>query len=756
VNMRALINGWVFLFSLFLAAEGGKAARAEDWPGWRKDGSGISNETALPETWSPEDNVRWKLALPGDGISSPIVCKDRVFVTAVAPGTTRHLAYPIFSAFLCLLTLAALWQYVDGTPSYPLGQERFTQGQEGTLARKTALAMLFVSVAYAVLVSCEVVRDSYPQVASGILQKPWEFNGSNSRQISVARFWLSRQPGDNDRLEVNPQVPRDCFLAGFLGAFAVLGMNWFIGPRQATLPTSRLPKASQLATWAQAVFVLGIAGTFLVAVNMYVVAEPPPAQTTTWFQTANICMLGLIAVVGSFPSGSALRAVAAGIVSLVLAGLIVHGFTSAAPAFWHEDVWATHFPVYWEASLACCGQFLIDYARSRRHAGEKVPRAGLSTGAWPILLACIVFFVSANYFLSASHLLRRLVCIDRDSGGILWVTNCAAAPSVAERWASAPATLATPTPVTDGEHIYAHFGGVGAYCVDFTGRVVWGYDDPVPPAHWAASSPLLWRDLLILTYDVEKQSLTVALDKQTGAVRWQANRTASIERMKFFLLDAYSTPIVVQHQGRCQLVQHSNFYLCGYDLSTGKEIWHMQTPCGQIVSSPVVWNDYLIIPGGVQNKFLMALRLEDKGEDRLPAEIWRDNRQVPEISSPVAYGDHLYTVTPHGVATCRNPRNKEILWKERLGGPCDASVTAGDGKIYFCDVNGVTSVVAAGPQFRVLARNSVGEPVQASFAISGGSIFIRGDKHLFCIGGKQISAAQVGRIFNPSWDGRTD
>src|SRR5439155_21667310 len=154
---------------------------------------------------------------------------------------------------------------------------------------------------------------------------------------------------------------------------------------------------------------------------------------------------------------------------------------------------------------------------------------------------------------------------------------------------------------------------------------------------------------------------------------------------------------------------HSNFYLCAYDPPTGKEIWHVQTPCGQIVPSPVAWNDFIIAPGGASNRFLIALKLEEKGAELLPEEVWRDNRNVPEISSPVVYGDCLYAVTPIGIATSRSPRNKEIIWKERISGQCDASVTAADGKIYFCDINGVTTVVAAGPQFRVLARNSLGE-----------------------------------------------
>ena len=95
------------------------------------------------------------------------------------------------------------------------------------MARKMMLVMLFISVAIAVLVVCEQLRDAYANAASRILEKPWQYNGHNSRQISIVRFWVHKQPGDNDRLEVNPQVPKDCFLAGFLGGFAVLGMNGF-------------------------------------------------------------------------------------------------------------------------------------------------------------------------------------------------------------------------------------------------------------------------------------------------------------------------------------------------------------------------------------------------------------------------------------------------------------------------------------------------------------------------------------------------
>ena len=124
----------LFVLSFLLAGECRTAAFAEDWPAWRKDGSGVSTETGLPQQWGPEENVRWKTAIPGEGVSSPIVWKDRVFVTAVVPGTVRHVLYHIHVVLLWTLTLAALWWYVDGTPDDPLGQQRF-RSWRGTSSR---------------------------------------------------------------------------------------------------------------------------------------------------------------------------------------------------------------------------------------------------------------------------------------------------------------------------------------------------------------------------------------------------------------------------------------------------------------------------------------------------------------------------------------------------------------------------------------------------------------------------------------------
>jgi outer membrane protein assembly factor BamB len=779
---RLLTKTCLLLIGFVLAAGGGRPAFAEDWPAWRKDGSGVSQETNIPPSWGPEENIRWKTALPGSGISSPIVWKDRVFLTSAVPGTTTQLAYAIAVGLLWVLTLAALWWSVDGTADDPLGEQRCRRGAErspGSFLRKLMRVIVFIGVAYAVLIACEQLRDSYPEQSAPILGRSLEYNGHGGGQIAVARFWISKKPGDDDRLEINPQLPRDCYFAGFLGAFVVLGLGWIIrqchGVAQTTAGLSEqgdcpslrigtvpmfgctsLSRGHGIATWIQAVLVTGIAGTFLVAVNLYALAEPPHADTTTWYRTAALCLLGLIAAVGSFPQGSGMRGLAASIALLVLMGLLVQSLLSPKPADWHEDVWATRFPVYWEVALVMCGWFGYEYL-ARRRSAETVVSLALNSGGfsygreiaecagiqllpgpWALLLACLTFFVPANYFPPASVLLRQLLSIDRDSGAIRWATTCAAPGVVPGRWATAPGTLATPTPVTDGEHVYAHFGGVGVYCLDFDGRLLWAYDDLTPPAiHQAGSSPILWQDLLLLTFDVDQQSFTLALNKQTGQVRWKADRTRRIQLLNYYTLDAYSTPLIVRCQGRAQLVEDSNFYLCAYDLPTGKELWHLRTRGGQIVPSPVVWKDMIIVPGGTANKGLMGVRLRDAGGSVQPREVWRARRHVPEVASPLVYQNYLYTVAPTGIATCRQPYSKKIIWKERLGSPCHASIAAADGKIFFCDVNGVTTVVAAGPEFRLLSRNPLGEPVQASLAISGGHIFIRGEKHLFCIGSTQ-------------------
>jgi outer membrane protein assembly factor BamB len=241
-----------------------------------------------------------------------------------------------------------------------------------------------------------------------------------------------------------------------------------------------------------------------------------------------------------------------------------------------------------------------------------------------------------------------------------------------------------------------------------------------------------------VTYDTTTTSFTLALDKLTGEPRWKADRTSLIHSPQGELLEGYSTPIILEHAGRPQLVNHAGYYLSGYDLPTGKELWHFQCASYAVVVTPVSWKDVIIVGGAsnaTRSRCLQAVQLTQESDGLSATALWRARRNFPDVSTPVVYGEHVYTVTNKGIAACLEANTGKVCWTERLNGNYEASLVAGDGKLFFCNVEGETTVVAAGPEFKVLSQNAVREPVRASFAISGCRIFIRGDRHLFCIGG---------------------
>jgi outer membrane protein assembly factor BamB len=378
--------------------------------------------------------------------------------------------------------------------------------------------------------------------------------------------------------------------------------------------------------------------------------------------------------------------------------------------------------------------FCLEYLRSRRQPPAAAP-ARFNPGPLALVAIGALFFGSMIYFLPRAASLLQVVAVDRESGAIRWQTLCGAQDeSMGMHVMNSPAT---PTPVTDGKHVYAHFGGAGAFCLDFDSNAVWHHEDPVRPPHWgAASSPVLWNDTLLITYDVDMRAFTLALDKRNGNVLWEADRTASVrppETGETNLMDSYSTPIVVDRDGKPELVSQSNGYLNACDPSTGREIWHFSNPAAQIVTSPVKWKDLLILGGGIAN-FHGAVRPEVEDGVVKPQLLWEVKRILCELSSPVVYGDYVYCVRKPGLATCREAASGKEVWTKRLPGEYFASLVAADGKVFFCNTEGMTTVVAAEPTFRRLGQNSLEEDVEASFAISRGHLFIRGKQHLYCIG----------------------
>ena len=205
------------------------------------------------------------------------------------------------------------------------------------------------------------------------------------------------------------------------------------------------------------------------------------------------------------------------------------------------------------------------------------------------------------------------------------------------------------------------------------------------------------------------------------------------ERGETDLMDCYNTPIIVERGGKSQLINHSNGYLCGYDPETGAELWHFDRSSTQVVTTTVVWNDTVIVGAGIGD-YLRAVRLPSENAVMVPRLEWEEKRIVCDLPSPIICGDYLYLIRKDGIATCREASSGRTRWKKRFPGEYYASITAGDGKIYFCSSDGLTTVVAAGPEYEVLAENALGDTVHASFAISGKRLYIRGSKYLYCVG----------------------
>jgi len=291
--------------------------------------------------------------------------------------------------------------------------------------------------------------------------------------------------------------------------------------------------------------------------------------------------------------------------------------------------------------------------------------------------------------------------------------------------------LATPTPVTDGEHVFAWFGTGQIVALDMRGGVVWskhlGEEYSPFDINWGhGSSPVLYKDLLILLCDHESASYVVALEARTGKQRWKADRGKGRA--------SYSTPLVVSTESGDELLVNSSERIDGYDPATGALLWYADAPRQSPIPSAVVHDGLIYMTRGYRNSPYLALRPGGRGDVTASHVVWRAPGGGSYAASLVAYEGLLYLTNDVGVLTCADMKTGERVWQTRLDGVFFASPVAADGKIYFLSQTGETFVVKAGRTPDILARNDLGERFVASPAISNGRIFLRSDDRLFAIG----------------------
>ncbi len=287
---------------------------------------------------------------------------------------------------------------------------------------------------------------------------------------------------------------------------------------------------------------------------------------------------------------------------------------------------------------------------------------------------------------------------------------------------------ASPTPIVDGDRVYLHFGAEGTAAITTSGEIVWKARTPFVNQHGGGGSPVLYDDLLIFNCDGWDAAFVVALDTRTGKVRWKTNRRYPADQ-------AYTTPLVIRVGDRDQLVSVGAYRAAAYDPRSGREIWRVSYRDGfSNVPRPVYGHGLVYIATGFQQPSLIAVRADGTGDVTRSHTVWTQQRAAPLTPSPLLVEDVLYSVSDIGIGAALDARTGVPLWLQRLGGNYSASPVFADGRIYFQSEEGLTTVLAPGKEFRVLARNQLEGSTLASLAVSSGSIFIRTDTHLYRIG----------------------
>lgn len=324
----------------------------------------------------------------------------------------------------------------------------------------------------------------------------------------------------------------------------------------------------------------------------------------------------------------------------------------------------------------------------------------------------------------------KVLCLDRETGKTIWERTAYEGTVYDNRHRKS--SYAAATPATDGRRVYAFFGSEGLYCYDFDGRLIWKTSlGPLGTLGMGTgTSPVLYENLVILQCDEEagERSFITALDKETGKQIWKVPRKVQV---------GWSTPVLVRAAKRAELIASGAEAVISYDPATGKELWRSKGLNSNAVPSPVAGHDMVFISAGYPAKIATAIRLGGTGDiSNSPGIVWKYEKGTAYVPSPILYGDYLYLMTDRGLLTCLDAKTGEVKYE---GGrvPVPATFTASpvafDGKILLTSEDGDTFVVQAGPTHQILRTNSIGEPVYASPAVADGKIFIRGEKHLYCI-----------------------
>lgn len=361
---------------------------------------------------------------------------------------------------------------------------------------------------------------------------------------------------------------------------------------------------------------------------------------------------------------------------------------------------------------------------------QTLPGVGWSS---PVVVDNRIYLTTGEPVAGTKDYSLRTLCLDAKDGKILWneevfKENGAKAPGIHTK-----NSHASPTPLLHGDRLYVHFGHEGTACLDLSGKVLWRQTSlRYKPVHGNGGTPIIVDDTLVFSIDGEDRQELVALDLKTGEVRWRTARNTKV--LKFF---SFHTPLLIDVNGKKQIISVGSGMVGGYDAGTGAEIWRVRHTGYSVIPRPVFGHGLVFVSTSYDAATLLAIRPDGKGDVTETHVAWRMRKDAPHTPSPLLVGDELYVVSDGGVLSCLDAKTGTVHWQEKRLGHFSASPLYADGKIYLQSEEGVGYVVKAGKQYELLAKNDLMEHSLASYAAADGALFIRTEEHLYRIENKK-------------------
>ena len=324
-----------------------------------------------------------------------------------------------------------------------------------------------------------------------------------------------------------------------------------------------------------------------------------------------------------------------------------------------------------------------------------------------------------------------VLALDRRKGQVLWERTVREAHP--HEGMHPTASFASTSGTTDGEHLYAYFGSQGLYCLDLDGNLKWEKDlgeARIRNSFGEGSSPTIYGNTLLINWDHEGDSFIVALDKLTGKELWRNERDE---------VTSWSTPLVVEHEGKPQVIVSASKRTRSYDLATGKLIWECAGLGTNVIPMPVHANGVVYVTSGHRNPAMQAILLDKARGDITDSDavLWSIHQDTPYVSSPILYGDRLYFLkNRNAILSCYDAKTGEVLYgPQRLEGmkQAYASLVGVKDRVYISGLEGTTLVIKNGSEYEVLASNKIDEPIAASPVVVDNELYLRGHEHLYCI-----------------------